>query len=105
MAAGVYAGLRASGKKADLALVVADAPAVAAGTFTQNVMCAAPVLYCKDVLSRKHTVRAVRAEGRVRGRRTQGREGRRGGPGRARGARRLGLFIPGMQADGRPPSG
>ncbi|PNW71168.1 hypothetical protein CHLRE_16g694850v5 [Chlamydomonas reinhardtii] len=58
-ATGVYAGLRASGRKGDLALVVADAPATVAGTFTQNVMCAAPVLYCKDVLSRRKTVRAV----------------------------------------------
>ncbi|GIM04772.1 hypothetical protein Vretimale_9262 [Volvox reticuliferus] len=58
-ATGAHAGLRASGKKADLALVVADAAATAAGTFTQNVMCAAPVLYCKDVLSRTNTIRAV----------------------------------------------
>lgn len=49
---GAYAGLRASGKKADLALVVCDTDAVVGGTFTQNVMCAAPVLYCQDVLSR-----------------------------------------------------
>jgi hypothetical protein len=56
---GVYGGLRAAGKKADLSLVVADAPAAAAGTFTLNVMCAAPVLYCKDVLAKQQTVRAV----------------------------------------------
>ncbi|KAG2497664.1 hypothetical protein HYH03_004403 [Edaphochlamys debaryana] len=58
-ATGAHAGLRASGKKADLALVVADAPATAAGTFTQNVMCAAPVLYCKDVLKRNQKIKAV----------------------------------------------
>lgn len=58
-ATGVYAGLRAAGKKADLSLVVADAPAAAAGVFTTNVMCAAPVTYCKDVLARKTTVKAV----------------------------------------------
>ena len=57
---GAYAKLRASGVKADLALVVADEPATVAGVFTKNVMCAAPVLYCKDVLSRKTTTRAVR---------------------------------------------
>jgi glutamate N-acetyltransferase/amino-acid N-acetyltransferase len=56
---GVYAGLRASGQKGDLSLVVADAPATAAGVFTKNVMCAAPVLYCKHVLERTSTVRAV----------------------------------------------
>jgi len=58
-ATGAYGGLRASGKKADLALVVCDTDAVVGGTFTLNVMCAAPVLYCKDVLSRKKTTRAV----------------------------------------------
>jgi hypothetical protein len=58
--AGVYAALRAAGKKADLSLVVADEPAVAAGCFTKNVMCAAPVLYCKDVLDRNKKVKAVR---------------------------------------------
>lgn len=57
--AGVYASLRAAGKKADLSLVVADEPAVAGGVFTKNVMCAAPVLYCKDVLGRKQKVKAV----------------------------------------------
>lgn len=58
--AGVYASLRASGRKADLSLVVADEPAVAAGCFTKNVMCAAPVLYCKEVLDRKQKIKAVR---------------------------------------------
>lgn len=56
---GVYAGLRAAGKKADLSLVVADEPASAAGVFTLNVMCAAPVTYCKDVLAKKQAVKAV----------------------------------------------
>lgn len=60
-ATGVYAGLRASGKKGDLALVVADAPATAAGAFTTNVMCAAPVTFCKEVLAKRPAVRAVRA--------------------------------------------
>ena len=57
--AGMYGGLRAKGTKADLALVVADVPAVAAGVFTLNVMCAAPVTYCKEVLGRRDSVRAV----------------------------------------------
>ena len=52
-------GLRASGPKADLALIVADADAVAAGVFTTNVMCAAPVLYCKQVLAKSKPARAV----------------------------------------------
>jgi hypothetical protein len=46
-----------------VSLVVADKDAVAAGVFTKNVMCAAPVTYCKDVLERKNTVRAVRGGG------------------------------------------
>lgn len=64
---GVYASLRASGKKADLSLVVADEPAVAAGCFTKNVMCAAPVLYCKEVLERKRKVKAVSSSSSLRG--------------------------------------
>jgi N-acetylglutamate synthase/N-acetylornithine aminotransferase len=61
----VYASLRAAGKKADLSLIVADEPAVAGGCFTKNVMCAAPVLYCKDVLARKKKVKAVRSVHRL----------------------------------------
>ena len=56
---GMAGGLRASGPKADLALIVADADAVAAGVFTTNVMCAAPVLYCKQVLAKNKPARAV----------------------------------------------
>lgn len=53
-------GLRASGPKADLALVVANSDAAAAGVFTTNIVCAAPVTYCRKVLSEQKTVRAVR---------------------------------------------
>ena len=56
---GMHAGMRAAGKKADLALIVADQPAAAAGVFTQNVICAAPVTYCKHVLGKSDTARAV----------------------------------------------
>ena len=52
-------GLRAAGPKADIALVVADEPCVAAGVFTLNVMCAAPVTYCKQVLVKGQPVKAV----------------------------------------------
>lgn len=58
-AQGMAAGLRASGPKADLAMIVCDVDATAAGVFTLNVMCAAPVTFCKDVLARRDTVRAV----------------------------------------------
>lgn len=79
----MYAGLRASGKKPDLALVTCDVEAVAAGpmlafvvsnmyseinkflifflnyfsgVFTMNVVAAAPVVYCKKVLETSKTV-------------------------------------------------
>mmetsp|Transcript_25671 Transcript_25671/g.48670 ORF Transcript_25671/g.48670 Transcript_25671/m.48670 type:complete len:505 (-) Transcript_25671:259-1773(-) len=58
-AAGLYAGLRSTGKRPDLALFVSDTPATVGGTFTQSVMCAAPVTYCKQVMAEKDTVRAV----------------------------------------------
>ena len=49
-AAGVHAGFRADPERLDLALVVADAPCAAAGTFTKNVFCAAPVTVCREHL-------------------------------------------------------
>ncbi len=49
-AAGIHAGFRANPNRLDLALVVADEPCAAAGVFTQNVFCAAPVRYCKHIL-------------------------------------------------------
>lgn len=58
-AAGLYGGLRALGQKPDLALIVADDDAVVAGTFTKNLMAAAPVVYCKDVLANSSTARAI----------------------------------------------
>ncbi|QDZ23266.1 arginine biosynthesis bifunctional protein ArgJ [Chloropicon primus] len=58
-ASGVSAGLRASSKRPDLALVYCPEGAVAAGVFTKNLMCAAPVTYCKDVLEKGKPVKAV----------------------------------------------
>ncbi|BBN02429.1 glutamate N-acetyltransferase / amino-acid N-acetyltransferase [Marchantia polymorpha subsp. ruderalis] len=58
-AIGMYAGLRAVGKKPDLALVICEDDAVAAGTFTKNLMAAAPVIYCKEVLAKSPTARGV----------------------------------------------
>ena len=49
-AAGVHAGLKKSGKK-DMALIVTDAPAVAAGVFTKNSVTAAPVQVCRQHLA------------------------------------------------------
>ena len=56
-AAGVAAGIKASGKP-DVALLVADAPMSVAGVFTKNLFAAAPVL-----LSRRHL---AESGGRVR---------------------------------------
>jgi glutamate N-acetyltransferase / amino-acid N-acetyltransferase len=49
--AGIHCGLRANEPgRLDLALVVSDRPAVAAGTFTRNRVCAAPVQVCRERL-------------------------------------------------------
>jgi glutamate N-acetyltransferase / amino-acid N-acetyltransferase len=40
--------------RADLVMVVAEPGAVAAGVFTQNRFCAAPVLVCRDHLAQQH---------------------------------------------------
>ena len=49
-AAGVHAGIKAIDAK-DVALIVTDAPATAAGVFTKNSVTAAPVLVCREHLS------------------------------------------------------
>ncbi|MGD9873925.1 MAG: bifunctional glutamate N-acetyltransferase/amino-acid acetyltransferase ArgJ [Kiritimatiellia bacterium] len=48
-AAGISAGIKKAGVK-DMALIVSDAGAVMAGTFTTNQVCAAPVKLCKKHL-------------------------------------------------------
>lgn len=58
-AAGMYGGLRAKGEKPDLALVTCDVDAIAAGAFTTNIVAAAPVIYCRHVLTTSETARAV----------------------------------------------
>lgn len=49
-AAGVHAGIKAADVK-DVALIVADVPATAAGVFTKNSVTAAPVLVCREHIS------------------------------------------------------
>ncbi len=56
-AAGVHAGLKPNNEK-DVALITADAPAVAAGVFTRNRVCAPVVLVCREHLS-DHTAQAI----------------------------------------------
>jgi glutamate N-acetyltransferase / amino-acid N-acetyltransferase len=48
--AGVKCGVRPDRDRLDLALVVSDRPATAAGVFTQNRVCAAPVHLCRERL-------------------------------------------------------
>ncbi len=48
-ASGVTAGLKASGLP-DFAVLASDGPAAAAGTFTLNRICAAPVKWCRERL-------------------------------------------------------
>jgi glutamate N-acetyltransferase/amino-acid N-acetyltransferase len=48
--AGIHSGLRPEPDRRDLALVVSDRPASAAGVFTQNRVAAAPVQVCRERL-------------------------------------------------------
>ena len=57
-AAGCAAGIKKNGK-ADMALIVSDALCAAAGTFTSNVVKAAPVLYDRQIVEEQKSARAV----------------------------------------------
>jgi glutamate N-acetyltransferase/amino-acid N-acetyltransferase len=48
--AGLYCGIRPDPQRGDLALIVSDVPAAAAGAFTQNRVRAAPVRVCQERL-------------------------------------------------------
>jgi glutamate N-acetyltransferase/amino-acid N-acetyltransferase len=50
--AGIVSGLRTEPDRRDLAVVISDRPATAAGVFTQNLVCAAPVQVCRARLPR-----------------------------------------------------
>ncbi len=57
-AAGVMAGIKYKNRK-DMALVYSECPAVCAGTFTTNVVKAAPVKWDMELVKNQDTVRAV----------------------------------------------
>ncbi|NEQ28244.1 MAG: arginine biosynthesis bifunctional protein ArgJ, partial [Microcoleus sp. SIO2G3] len=57
-AAGIAAGLKPSGAP-DLALIVSDVDAIAAGVFTTSQVKAAPVDYCRQRLDAKPNARAI----------------------------------------------
>ena len=50
-AAGVHAGIKKAADAKDVALIVTDAPATAAGVFTKNSVTAAPVWVCREHLT------------------------------------------------------
>ena len=50
-AAGVHAGIKKAAETKDVALIVTDAPATAAGVFTKNSVTAAPVWVCREHLT------------------------------------------------------
>jgi glutamate N-acetyltransferase / amino-acid N-acetyltransferase len=50
--AGIHCGIRPEPDRLDLALVISDTPASAAGVFTQNQVVAAPVRVCRERLPR-----------------------------------------------------
>lgn len=58
LAAGVAAGVKYSGRK-DMAMIYSKEPCVVAGTFTTNVVKAAPVLWDMDVVNSGNKVNAV----------------------------------------------
>jgi glutamate N-acetyltransferase/amino-acid N-acetyltransferase len=48
--AGIHCGIRPDPQRLDLALIFSERPAAAAGVFTQNRVCAAPVQVCRERL-------------------------------------------------------
>lgn len=56
-AAGVYAGIKK--KKKDMALVFSKVPAISAGTFTTNVVKAAPVKWCQMLINEYNMASAI----------------------------------------------
>ena len=57
-AAGVEAGIKYKGRD-DMALIYSDRPCVAAGTFTRNVVKAAPVVYDRNIIDNYPVMHAV----------------------------------------------
>lgn len=57
-AAGVFCGIKNDPAKLDLSLFVSEQPCAAAGVFTQNLVCGAPVKVCRERLPRP-TARGV----------------------------------------------
>ncbi|HAT01890.1 MAG TPA: ornithine acetyltransferase, partial [Oribacterium sp.] len=58
MAASTAAGIRKHGRE-DMALLFSETPCVAAGTYTSNVVKAAPVVWDKELTDHDHAIHAV----------------------------------------------
>ena len=58
-AAGLRAGLKAGKTNKDMAMIYSEKEAVCAGTFTKNVVKAAPVFWDKDVVYKEGKAQAV----------------------------------------------
>lgn len=58
-AAGLRAGIKAGKTNKDMALIYSEVPAVCAGTFTRNIVRAAPVLWDKEIVEKHGLAQAV----------------------------------------------
>lgn len=58
-AAGLRAGIKPNAAKKDMALIWSEVPAVCAGTFTNNIVKAAPVFWDKEIVAREETAQAI----------------------------------------------
>ena len=59
LAAGLRAGIKPGKTNKDMAMILSEEPAAVAGTFTRNVVKAAPVLWGQKLVKDQETVRAV----------------------------------------------
>lgn len=59
LAAGLRAGIKPGKTNKDMAMIFSEQPAVVAGTFTRNIVKAAPVLWGQKIVKEQETVRAV----------------------------------------------
>ena len=62
-AGGVHAGVRKNKLKKDMALLVSDVPAVTVGTYTLNVVKAAPVMWDRSLTDGKKKCQALDVSG------------------------------------------
>ena len=59
LAAGLRAGIKPGKTNKDMAMIYSERPAVIAGTFTRNVVKAAPVLWGKKIVEEQEAIRAA----------------------------------------------